>query len=92
MTIYLFHLYFVVGARVALDRWHPEPLAAVHIVLWIVAGSLGPWVVFQIFKGLPLFHWSLGLSMPKPPAGTPREAPSMGFSAPQPSGAGSAPS
>lgn len=66
MVIYLFHLYFVVGVRVMLARWLPEPLAAVHVVAGVLAGCVGPWVLFQLFKGLPLFNWSIGFSLPAP--------------------------
>jgi fucose 4-O-acetylase-like acetyltransferase len=66
MTIYLFHMYFVVGMRVALTRWLPEPLAAVHIVAGVLVGFIGPWVLFQLFKGQPLFSWSIGISLPAP--------------------------
>lgn len=64
MVLYLFHLYFVVGVRVALARWLPEPWVAVHVVAGVLAGCLGPWLIFHLFKGRPLFNWSLGLSMP----------------------------
>jgi peptidoglycan/LPS O-acetylase OafA/YrhL len=70
MVIYLFHLYFVVAVRIALERLLPEPLAAVHVALGILAGCVGPWLISVVFKGLPLFHWTLGQSSPtlKPPA------------------------
>jgi fucose 4-O-acetylase-like acetyltransferase len=66
MTIYLFHIYFVVGTRVALTRFLPEPMAAVHVVAGVLAGCVGPWVLFQLVKGLPFFQWSMGLSLPAP--------------------------
>ncbi len=69
MTIYLFHLYFVVGMRVALKHWLPEPLPAVHIAAGILAGCLGPWVLYQLVKGLPFFRWSIGLSPTAPRPG-----------------------
>jgi peptidoglycan/LPS O-acetylase OafA/YrhL len=68
MILYLFHLYFVSGTRVALERWHPGTPLAVHLVVGLVAGCMGPWVLFQILKGQPLFHWSVGMTpqAPKP--------------------------
>jgi hypothetical protein len=69
MTIYLFHLYFVVGTRVALKHWLPEPIAAVHIVPGIIMGCMGPWVLYLLFKGLPFFHRSIGLSQAAPKPG-----------------------
>ncbi|MDC0707996.1 acyltransferase [Stigmatella sp. ncwal1] len=68
MIIYLFHLYFVSGMRMALERWHPETLLAVHLVLGFLGGCIGPWVLFQCFKGHPLFHWSAGISKHLPAA------------------------
>ncbi|KFE60999.1 acyltransferase family protein [Hyalangium minutum] len=70
MVIYLFHLYFVVGARVALDRWHAQPIVALHVGVGILAGYVGPWVIGQLLKGVPLFHWSIGST---PPAQRSRE-------------------
>ncbi len=66
MTIYLFHIYFVVATRVVLTRFLPEPMAAVHIAAGVLAGCVGPWVLFQLVKGLPFFQWSMGLSLPAP--------------------------
>lgn len=60
MTLYLFHLYFVSSTRVALERWHAGTPLSVHLVLGTLAGCLGPWVLFQLLKGSPLFHWSIG--------------------------------
>ena len=51
MTLYLFHLYFVSGTRVALERWHPGTPLAVHLVAGTLAGCLGPWIIFQVLKG-----------------------------------------
>jgi fucose 4-O-acetylase-like acetyltransferase len=69
MAIYLFHLYFVVGMRVALKHWLPEPIAVVHIVPGILIGCIGPWVLYQLFKGLPFFRWSIGFSQAAPKPG-----------------------
>jgi hypothetical protein len=69
MCLYLFHLYFVVGTRVTLNRWFPEPQVALHVGLGIFMGCVGPWAISQLFKGIPLFHWSIGST---PPAQRPR--------------------
>jgi fucose 4-O-acetylase-like acetyltransferase len=66
MILYLFHLYFVAGTRVALERWHPGMPLPVHLVLGLLAGCMGPWLLLHAFKGSPLFHWSVGLSMRAP--------------------------
>jgi fucose 4-O-acetylase-like acetyltransferase len=83
MIIYLFHLYFVSGMRMALQRWHPETLLAVHLVLGFVSGCLGPWLLFQFFKGHPLFHWSAGIPR-NPPAPPSSREPPRGEAAPIP--------
>lgn len=64
MILYLFHIYFVVGSRVALEKWHPEPSVALHVALGIAAGCVGPWVIGTLLKGFPLFHWSIGSTLP----------------------------
>ncbi|MFL5350782.1 MAG: hypothetical protein ACJ8AT_38925 [Hyalangium sp.] len=60
MTLYLFHLYFVSSTRMALERWHAGTPLAVHLVVGTLAGCLGPWLLFQLLKGSPVFHWSIG--------------------------------
>jgi len=79
MSLYLFHLYFVVGTRVALERWHPEPLVALHVGLGILLGCVGPWALCQLFKGVPLFHWSIGSSLPAPRPRAIEEPPRQGL-------------
>lgn len=66
MAIYLFHIYFVSGTRIVLERWNPGTPLAVHLLLGVLAGCGGPWLLFRAFKGQPLFHWSVGISMPEP--------------------------
>lgn len=70
MTIYLFHLYFVAGMRIMLERVHPGTLLAVHVGLGLLAGCVGPWLLLRAFKGFSLFQWSVGL-----PVQAPRQAP-----------------
>jgi fucose 4-O-acetylase-like acetyltransferase len=70
MILYLFHLYFVSGMRVALERWHSGTPVAVHLVAGVLAGCMGPWALFHILKGQPVFQWSVGLSLQ---ASKPRE-------------------
>jgi fucose 4-O-acetylase-like acetyltransferase len=79
MSLYLFHLYFVVGTRVALTRLHPEPLLALHLGLGLLAGCVGPWAISQLFKGFPLFHWSIGSTMPAPRPRAVEEPPRQGL-------------
>ncbi len=84
MTIYLFHLYFVSGTRVALERWQAGTPLAVHLVIGTLAGCLGPWLLFSILKGSPLFHWSIGYSANVPKKRAKEEQPIDGL-APMPS-------
>ncbi|WP_224244346.1 acyltransferase family protein [Hyalangium gracile] len=76
MILYLFHLYFVSGMRIGLERLHPETAVGVHVVLGTLAGCVGPWLIYMLFKGQGWFHWSIGSSRPVPrpvPAEQPRE-------------------
>lgn len=61
MLLYLFHLYFVSGMRLALERVFPGAPLAVHLVLGVLAGCSGPWLLLLAFKGLRPFRWSIGL-------------------------------
>lgn len=76
MALYLFHLYFVVGTRVVLNRLLPEPLISVHLVAGVLAGCLGPWLILHLLKGRPLFNWSVGLPSPSPRARAKQAEPS----------------
>lgn len=62
MLLYLFHLYFVSGMRLALEHVFPGTPLAVHLVLGVVAGCSGPWLLLLAFKELRPFRWSTGLS------------------------------
>jgi fucose 4-O-acetylase-like acetyltransferase len=84
MTIYLFHLYFVSGTRVALERWHPGTPLVMHVVIGTLAGCLGPWLLFLVLKGSPLFHWSIGHATRVPSKRVKQVQPSEGL-APMPS-------
>jgi fucose 4-O-acetylase-like acetyltransferase len=62
MALYLFHLYFVSGTRIVLERWHPGTPVMEHLVLGLLAGCVGPWLLVLVLRGLRLFRWSVGLS------------------------------
>ncbi|MFL5358716.1 hypothetical protein [Archangium sp.] len=62
MLLYLFHIYFVSGMRLALERVFPGAPLSVHLVLGVLAGCSGPWLLLLAFKGLRPFRWSIGLS------------------------------
>lgn len=67
MQFYLFHLYFVSGARVLWERVMPGAPLASHLVLGALAGGVGPWLLFSLLKTWPLFRWGVGLP-PLPPS------------------------
>ncbi|WP_224365253.1 acyltransferase family protein [Hyalangium versicolor] len=73
MILFLFHLYFVSGMRIALERVHPETMVGVHLVLGTLAGCVGPWLLYLLFKGQSWFHWSVGMSKPAPRSATPAD-------------------
>jgi hypothetical protein len=79
MTLYIFHLYFVASVRVALERWHAGTPLAVHLVMGTLAGCLGPWLLFSVLKGSPLFHWSIGQAASIPKKRAPVEQPAEGL-------------
>jgi hypothetical protein len=60
MLFYLFHIYFVSGMRIALERLSPGLPLGVHLVMGWFAGLLGPWLLYQFVKDQPLFRWSIG--------------------------------
>lgn len=62
MLLYLFHIYFVSGMRLVLEQGMPGAPLAVHLVLGVLAGCTGPWLLLLAFKGLRPFRWSIGLS------------------------------
>jgi fucose 4-O-acetylase-like acetyltransferase len=71
MTIYLFHIYFLSGARTVLVKvWAGAPLA-VHLVLGCVVGLLGPVLLYRALQGNRAFRWSIGLPPPPRPEATP---------------------
>jgi fucose 4-O-acetylase-like acetyltransferase len=79
MTIYLFHLYFVAGTRIVLERVHPETLLMVHVGLGLLAGCAGPWLLYRAFKGFSWFQWSVGLPVRSPSQPSRQEPPRDGL-------------
>jgi fucose 4-O-acetylase-like acetyltransferase len=62
MSFYLFHLYFVSGSRILLERLHPGTPVSVHLLFGVLLGCLGPWAIIQFVRDRPSFHSSIGLS------------------------------
>jgi fucose 4-O-acetylase-like acetyltransferase len=50
MNFYLFHIYFVSGTRILVERLNPGTPLAVHLVLGCLIGYLGPYVLFWGLK------------------------------------------
>jgi fucose 4-O-acetylase-like acetyltransferase len=66
MSFYLFHLYFVSGSRILLERLNPETPLAVHLGVGVFLGCAGPWAIIHVLRNRPSVHWSIGLSLPTP--------------------------
>lgn len=79
MLFYLFHIYFVSGMRIALERISPGMPLAVHLVMGWLMGLVGPWILYQFLKDQPLFRWSIGFpprkATPAPGGEQPRVEP-----------------
>jgi hypothetical protein len=67
MPLYLFHIYFVSGARQALEAVLPGAPPALHVVLGWSAGLLGPLGLYLLLRRNRAFLWSIGA----PPGATP---------------------
>ncbi len=50
MNFYLFHIYFVSGTRILVERLSPGTPMAVHVALGCLVGYLGPYVLFWALK------------------------------------------
>lgn len=50
MNFYLFHIYFVSGTRIMVERLNPGTPLGVHLVLGCLIGYLGPYVLFWGLK------------------------------------------
>jgi fucose 4-O-acetylase-like acetyltransferase len=62
MPLYLFHIYFVSGVRLALERVLPETPLALHLALGSLVGLMGPLSLYLLLERSPAFRWSIGLS------------------------------
>jgi fucose 4-O-acetylase-like acetyltransferase len=68
MPLYLFHIYFVSGLRLALVRVLPEAPPALHLVLGSLVGLTGPLGLYLLLGRNRAFRWSIGL--PRAPEDT----------------------
>jgi fucose 4-O-acetylase-like acetyltransferase len=50
MNFYLFHIYFVSGTRILVERVHPGTPLAVHLMMGCLVGYLGPYLLFWALK------------------------------------------
>lgn len=64
MSFYLFHLYFVSGSRILLERLSPGTPLVVHVGVGVFLGCAGPWAIIHVLRNWPSVHWSIGLSLP----------------------------
>lgn len=62
MNFYLFHIYFVSGSRILIERLSPGAPLLVHLVVGCLAGYLGPYVLFWALKERRSFQWGTRLS------------------------------
>jgi fucose 4-O-acetylase-like acetyltransferase len=60
MPLYLFHIYFVSGLRLALVGVLPEAPLALHLGLGTVAGLIGPLGLYLLLRRNRAFRWSIG--------------------------------
>ncbi|MCP3137433.1 acyltransferase family protein [Pyxidicoccus xibeiensis] len=76
MPLYLFHIYFVSGLRLALGKVLPDAPLALHLALGSLVGLMGPLGLYLLLERNGAFRWSIGLSgVPSDPprASCPRE-------------------
>jgi hypothetical protein len=65
MNFYLFHIYFVSGTRILVERIFPGTPLMVHVALGVLVGYLGPYALFWALKERRSFQWGtrlMGLS------------------------------
>jgi hypothetical protein len=62
MNFYLFHIYFVSGTRIVLERLNPGTPFAVHLAAGMLAGYLGPWLLFWGLREGRTFQWGTRLT------------------------------
>ncbi|WP_309896745.1 acyltransferase [Archangium sp.] len=61
MPLYLFHIYFISGLRLALEKVLPGAPPALHLALGSLAGLLGPLGLYLLLRRNRAFRWSIGL-------------------------------
>lgn len=62
MALYLFHIYFVGGARLALTRVLHTQNVPFHLLVGWTAGFVGPWLLWIRLKSNRLFLLSVGMA------------------------------
>ncbi|HEX8702604.1 MAG TPA: hypothetical protein VF815_27470 [Myxococcaceae bacterium] len=50
MNFYLFHIYFVSGTRILVERLNPGTPLVAHLVVGCLVGYVGPYVLFWTLK------------------------------------------
>lgn len=72
MPLYLFHIYFVSGVRLALGKVLPGAPLALHLALGVFGGLMGPLGLYLLLERNRAFRWSIGLR------GVPLDTPELG--------------
>jgi len=68
MAIFVLHVFFVAGTRIAFDKILHYPNAAVILPVSVAAGLIGPLVIYEVASRLKISEW-VGLGKPIPWAG-----------------------
>ncbi|HYI02825.1 acyltransferase [Hyalangium sp.] len=68
MPLYLFHIYFASGIRLALEEVLPGAPPALHLALGSLVGLMGPLGLYLLLGRNRAFRWSIGLSNVPPDA------------------------
>ncbi|RKI01425.1 acyltransferase [Corallococcus sp. AB038B] len=72
MPLYLFHIYFVSGMRLALGKVLPGAPLVLHLALGSLVGLMGPLGLYLLLERNRAFRWSIGLP------GVPLDTPGLG--------------
>jgi hypothetical protein len=66
MALYLFHIYFVSGSRLALSRVLHTQSVPLHLLVGWTAGLVGPWLLWTRLRSNRLFLLSVGMAREQP--------------------------
>ena len=75
MALYLFHIYFVSGSRLALSKLFHAQSLTLHLALGWALGLGGPWLLWRTLRNNRLFLVSVGMAREERRDGPPVAAP-----------------